>query len=146
MALLGKEGGATSGSGASGSGGNGGSSLPKEIVESIAIANAKSIGEQPAILANMALANQILNNNLQQQISISQQQAMNQLSMAALSKCIAVITSTDGGGESAEAFKDAQKLIKILTGSKLSKKKKDKKENKGKNSDFDAKADNSVDE
>lgn len=72
------------------------SSLPSEIVESIAIANAKSIGEQPAILANLALANQILNNNLQQQMFISNQQAMNQIAMATMAKCVSLIAGGDG--------------------------------------------------
>jgi len=72
------------------------SSLPTEIVQSIAIANAKSIGEQPAILANLALANQILNNNLQQQMFISNQQAMNQIVMATMAKCVTLIVSDDG--------------------------------------------------
>lgn len=96
--------------------GGGGGSLPKEIIQSIAISNAKSIGEQPAILANMALANQILNNNLQQQIVISQQQAMNQLSMAALSKCIAVITNEGPSTVDPEMFTDIKTLMKMLTG------------------------------
>lgn len=68
------------------------SSLPEQIVESIAISNAKSIGEQPAILSNMALANQILNNNMQQQMVLSQQQAMNQITLATLAKCVYLIT------------------------------------------------------
>ena len=85
----------TESTGSSG-GGGGGSSLPNEIVQAIAISNAKSIGEQPAILANMALANQILNNNLQQQMQLSYQQAVNQINMATISKCVAIIT----GGES----------------------------------------------
>jgi hypothetical protein len=71
------------------------SSLPNEIVQSIAIANAKSIGEQPAILANLALANQILNNNLQQQMFISNQQAMNQIVMATMAKCVTLIVGND---------------------------------------------------
>jgi len=75
------------------------SSLPDEIVQSIAIANAKSIGEQPAILANLALANQILNNNLQQQMLISNQQAMNQITMATMAKCVTLIVG--GKGDSA---------------------------------------------
>ena len=98
------------------SGGSGSSSLPSSIVESIAISNAKSIGEQPAILANMALANQILNNNLQQQITISQQQAMSQLTMATLSKCISVITSDGDKAADPEAIKDMQKLIDMMNG------------------------------
>ncbi|MBN2069310.1 MAG: hypothetical protein JW739_06710 [Opitutales bacterium] len=79
----------------SGSGGGGGSSLPNEIIQSIAISNAKSIGEQPAILANLALANQILNQNLQHQTQIAQQQAFNQIAMATTAKCVSIITSAD---------------------------------------------------
>ncbi|MCM8528981.1 MAG: hypothetical protein NE327_20830 [Lentisphaeraceae bacterium] len=65
-----------------GSSGGSGGSLPQEIIQSIAISNAKSIGEQPAILANLALSQQIFNQNLQQQMAISQQQAMNQVALA----------------------------------------------------------------
>jgi hypothetical protein len=70
--------------------------LPDDIVQAIAISNAKSIGEQPAILANLALAQQIFNQNMQQQISLSQQQAMNQVQMAAAAKCVALIESAGG--------------------------------------------------
>lgn len=78
---------------------SGSSSLPDSIVQSIAISNAKSIGEQPAILANLALANQILNNNLQQQMLISNQQAMNQITMATMAKCVTLIVGGDGKGD-----------------------------------------------
>jgi hypothetical protein len=71
-------------------------SLPDDFVESVAIVNAASIGEQPAILANLALANQIFNNNLEQQILISQQQAMNQIMLATLGKCVTLILRDDG--------------------------------------------------
>lgn len=91
-----------------GGGGGGGSSLPNEIVQSIAISNAKSIGEQPAILANMALANQILNNNLQQQMQIANQQAMNQIVMATMSKCVAMITGGDGDSP------DVKQILQLL--------------------------------
>jgi hypothetical protein len=67
--------------------------LPDDIVQAIAISNAKSIGEQPAILANLALAQQIFNQNMQQQISLSQQQAMNQVQMAAAARCVAMLES-----------------------------------------------------
>ena len=87
------------------------SSLPAEIVQSIAIANAKSIGEQPAILANLALSNQILNNNLQQQMEISNQQAMNQIAMATMAKCVSLI----GGGEvDPQTLKDKMDQIKNM--------------------------------
>lgn len=88
------------------------SSLPDEIVQSIAIANAKSIGEQPAVLANLALANQILNNNLQQQMLISNQQAMNQIVMATMAKCVTLILGGEGGDQSAEAMKEMLKTMK----------------------------------
>ncbi len=88
------------------------SSLPDEIIQSIAISNAKSIGEQPAILANLALANQILNQNLQQQSAISMQQAINQITLATAAKCVSVITS----GESTEADeKKIQEVQKALS-------------------------------
>ena len=90
--------------------------LPEVIVESIAISNAKAIGEQPAILANLALSNQILNNNIQQQIMISQQQAMNQITMATLSKCVALITGGDGNTQSAKDMMDM--LNKMFEASK----------------------------
>lgn len=85
------------------------SSLPDEIVQSIAIANAKSIGEQPAILANLALANQILNNNLQQQMLISNQQAMNQITMATMAKCVTLIV---GGKSDSTAVKELLDFLK----------------------------------
>ncbi len=69
--------------------------LPDDIIQAIAINNAKSISDQPSVLSNLALANQVLNNNMQQQLMINQQQAMNQITMATLSKCVAVITNAD---------------------------------------------------
>ena len=88
------------------------SSLPDEIVQAIAISNAKSIGEQPAVLANLALANQILNNNLQQQMFISSQQAMNQIVMATMAKCVTLIVGADDAGASATALKEMMGIIK----------------------------------
>lgn len=95
----------------SGSGGGGGSSLPDEIIQSIAISNAKSIGEQPAILANLALANQILNQNLQHQTQIAQQQAFNQIAMATTAKCVSIITSVDAPADP----KELNAKIKAMT-------------------------------
>jgi len=65
--------------------------LPEDIVESIAISNAKSIGEQPAILANLALANEIANTNIAQQNALNNQQALFQLQMATVAKCVEII-------------------------------------------------------
>jgi hypothetical protein len=72
--------------------------LPPGIAESIAIANAQSIGEQPAILANLALANQIANANLAQQYALANQQALFQVQLAVLAKCVEVIACIDPAG------------------------------------------------
>lgn len=84
---------------------DGNENLPEAIVRSIAISNAKSIGEQPAILANLALANQIFNINLAQQNANTNQQVMNQVMMAALAKCVETIMSVDS--------KDPQAIEKV---------------------------------
>jgi hypothetical protein len=89
--------------------------LPPEIIQAIAISNAKSIGEQPAILANLALAQQIFNQNMQQQIALSQQQAMNQVQMAAAAKCVSMIEQVGGCKNQAaidQMVKDMEKIIK----------------------------------
>ena len=78
-----------------GSGGGSGGALPQEIIQSIAISNAKSIGEQPAILANLALSQQIFNQNLQQQMAISQQQAMNQVALATAASGVNKVNQSD---------------------------------------------------
>jgi hypothetical protein len=88
------------------------SALPDQIVESIAISNAKSIGEQPAILANLALANQVLNTSMQQQMMLSQQQAMNQITMATLAKCVSIITN--GGQANLEESKEFAAAVDAL--------------------------------
>ena len=93
---------------------SGSSSLPDEIIQSIAISNAKAIGEQPAILANLALANQILNTNLQQQMFISNQQAMTQIVMATMAKCVTLIVGEEGKGESAASVKEMIELLKTM--------------------------------
>jgi hypothetical protein len=69
--------------------------LPPGIAEAIAVANATSIGEQPAILANLALANQIANANLAQQYALANQQALFQVQLAMLAKCVEVISRID---------------------------------------------------
>lgn len=85
--------------------------LPEEIRQSIAIANATSIGEQPAILANLALGNQILNNNLIQQNLISNQQAMNQILLATMAKCVDLIFAVDTK-DSQKSMEDIKHIVK----------------------------------
>lgn len=89
-----------------------GEGLPPDIINAIAVSNAKSIGEQPAILSNLALANQIANCNLAQQNAISNQQAMFQLQMATLSKCVEVILGA--GPPSSESVQQMQALQKFF--------------------------------
>jgi hypothetical protein len=91
--------------------------LPDQIVESIAIVNAKCIGEQPAIFSNLALANQVFNTNLQQQMMMSQSQAMGQITMATVARCISLVTAGDSGSAS-EAHALSEALNHLLAAMK----------------------------
>ena len=71
------------------------STLPAALEQAIAATNANVIGLQPAVLANLALANEVFNANLQQQMIIAQQQAMNQLILATAAKCVEIINQAD---------------------------------------------------
>ena len=73
--------------------GSSSSNIPSDLIEAIASSTAVSVGEQPAILANLALANQIANTNLAQQNAISNQQAMFQLELTIVSKCVELIAN-----------------------------------------------------
>jgi hypothetical protein len=72
---------------------SGNSLLPGEITESIAIANAKSVAETPAQLANLALGNLIQNTNQSQQNAVSNQQNVNSLQATVLGKVVQMITT-----------------------------------------------------
>lgn len=89
----------------------GGGNLPNEIVEAIAISNSKAIGEQPAILSNLSLATQILNNNMQQQMMLAQQQALNQIALATTAKCVSLITQSGSGKPSKEEAQTTEKAV-----------------------------------
>ena len=52
------------------------------IIEGVAIANFKSIAEQPAMLSNLAYSNTVANTNLSWQNAVSHQQAMNELGLS----------------------------------------------------------------
>jgi hypothetical protein len=92
------------------------SSLPGDIAQSIAISNAKSIGEQPAILANLALAQQIFNQNMRQQIALSEQQAMNQIRLAAVAKCVAMIDNLTEASQATmeKAGADIKTILQVM--------------------------------
>jgi len=82
--------------------------LPNDIRESIAIANVKSVAEQPAMLSNLTFANLTASNNLSQQNAVSNQQAMSQLGLTATGKVINRVSNL--GSEEAVA------LLKIDSG------------------------------
>ncbi len=67
--------------------------VPDDIREAVAIANLKSIAEQPAMLSNLAYANLISNVNLSQQNALSNQHAMNQLTVSVTSKAVNKISN-----------------------------------------------------
>jgi hypothetical protein len=69
--------------------------LPGDIVRAVADSTALAVGEQPAILSNLALANQIFSANLAQQNAIINQQVMFQVKLAAVAKCVQVLLAVD---------------------------------------------------
>jgi hypothetical protein len=62
--------------------------VPYDIRQSVAIANVKSVAEQPAMLSNLSFSNLLNNNNLSQQNAVSFQQSMNQLAVTVTAKGI----------------------------------------------------------
>lgn len=54
----------------------------KDVIETVAIGNIKSVAEQPAMLSNLAYSNLVANTNLSQENAVANQQAMNELSVA----------------------------------------------------------------
>lgn len=85
--------------------------IPDDIREAIAIANAKSIAEQPAMLANLAYANLVNNVNLSQQNAVSNQQAMNQMTLSVTSKAVDKISNLNP--------QEAVSVTKILSAQEL---------------------------
>ncbi|XZF65782.1 MAG: hypothetical protein ACSI46_14350 [Gloeotrichia echinulata DVL01] len=89
--------------------------LPGDIVEAIAISNAQVIGEQQAILTNLAMSTEIANVNLAQQNAVNKQNALFQLEMATIGKCVEVIMSIDPTDPHAKDQLDIyQKLMQNL--------------------------------
>ena len=67
--------------------------LPDDIIGAVAIANLKSIAEQPAMLSNLAYSNAVATTNLSQQNAVAHQQAMNELSISILAKAANLISN-----------------------------------------------------
>ena len=59
-----------------------------ETATVIGITNLKSVGEQPAMLSNLAYSNTIANTNLSQQNAVANQQAMNELGISIVGKTV----------------------------------------------------------
>jgi hypothetical protein len=64
----------------------GDTAVPGDIRDSVAIANVKTVAEQPAMLSNLSFSNLLANNNLSQQNAVSFQQSMNQLGITVTAK------------------------------------------------------------
>ena len=69
------------------------SSLPKGVVEAVAVNSAAAIATQPSVLANQALSNIIASMNLANQNAVAHQQMMNQLQTAMVAKLISNIAA-----------------------------------------------------
>lgn len=103
--------------------GSSSSNIPSDLIEAIASSTAVSVGEQPAILANLALANQIANTNLAQQNALSNQQAMFQLQLTIVSKCVELIANISPASATASqqlvAFQKVMEMFSQLTKSSI---------------------------
>jgi len=84
--------------------------LPDSILESIAVANAKSVAEQPATLANLQLGNLGQNTNQSQQNAVSLQQTMNNIQATILGKVANMLTTVQP--------LEAVSVSEVLTGNK----------------------------
>lgn len=69
------------------------SPLPLDVLQAISISNAKSVAEQPAMLANLVFANLAQNVNLSQQNAVSNQQSMNELGVVVTGKTVNLIAN-----------------------------------------------------
>ena len=80
------------------------SALPDDVREALAVVNLKTVGEAPAVLQNLALAN-----------AISHQQAMNQIGLAATGKIVESIiaTSPSEGGVDIAALAQLMKGVSL---------------------------------
>lgn len=99
--------------------------LPDDIRSSVAVANVKSVAEQPALLSNLAFGNLVANVNLSQQNAVSHQQAMTQLMASVVTKAVnqistlspvesVAINKLDYANELAAAISDMQATMALL--------------------------------
>lgn len=67
--------------------------LDEEVVSAVAIGNLKAISEQPAMYSNLAYSNVVSSNNLGQQNSVSNQQAINELGISLVAKATNTVSN-----------------------------------------------------
>ena len=98
------------------------SALPDDIRESIALGSFCGIAGQPSSLSNLAYSNMIANNNLTQQNTVANQQAMNQVARAVLGDVVnlvanvspmeaVAVTKMDTGNDVAQQLMDLKAAI-----------------------------------
>lgn len=96
--------------------------LPDDIRESIALGSFSSIAGQPSSLSNLAYSNAINNNNLTQQNTVANQQAMNQVAKSVLGNTVnlvadlnpmeaVAVTKMDTGNDLAQQLMDLKAAI-----------------------------------
>lgn len=101
-------------------------SLPKEIIDAIAIGNVKSVAEQSSMLSNLAYANLITNTNLSAQNAVANQQALNQLGATVTGKSVNLVANLspleavasvklDTGNDIAEQLADLKGTIEAFS-------------------------------
>ena len=82
-----------------------------ETATVIGITNLKSVGEQPAMLSNLAYSNTIANTNLSQQNAVANQQAMNELGISIVGKTVNTVSNLGP--------LEARSAVDILTNNEL---------------------------
>lgn len=96
--------------------------LPGDITEAIALGGFCAISGQPSSLSNLAYSNAIGNNNLTQQNTLANQQAMNQIGQAVLGNVLNLVTDVspmeavaviklDTGNDMAQQLMDLQSAV-----------------------------------
>ena len=83
----------------------------KQTETALAIANVKSVAEQPAMLSNLMFANNVSNTNLAQANAVSNQQNMNEVGTSVVGKVVNSITNLGP--------LEAMSALQILTGNEV---------------------------
>jgi len=88
-----------------------------QTVTALAIANIKSVAEQPAMLCNLMFGNLVNNTNLSQQNAIANQQAMYEVGRAVTGKVVNTVLALGP--------MEARSALQILTGNAVAEEKMD---------------------